>query len=319
MNVIIDISSILAVDKFMSFELSREDFFNKYVCPDDLIAGVSNYIEALVLYDNVWIDKYYYMINKERFNQEFFKTNFNCSLLPVTQNKHDEIYRRLEDVIGSLPEGMQNKTLGEYISTSLLPGTALLNNDYAFTRLAYYLALQEEYGYHMLLHPYKGFSYDKAGDSSCIINSFEENVRKKFYEEKKKYLAQREKFEIKLPMIAKYVLNQCKSTKDLLNTVIEIRHSNKAKAFRKGISELEQAIQNDDDKKVNEILVSLLEAEKKWSENIIESLGKGFAFEVNLLSITLPVCMSSKYIGLIKPKKTGDKILLFIHELIKNT
>lgn len=71
-----------------------------------------------------------------------------------------------------------------------------------------------------------------------------------------------------IPMVASYVLSRSKQPEDLFKVINEVRESDEARLFRKGLSELTEIIAQQNYGEIDEVLSSLEEARTRWDEKL---------------------------------------------------
>jgi hypothetical protein len=186
---------------------------------------------------------------------------------------------------------------------------------YALFRTYYYLSLQSKYSCDLILHSLEGDFIKKSQSEypKVIIDKFENDVKKKFLDRQNDWL--RLQVEINYPMIVSYVINKSNSWKDVLKNTLELRNSKYARQFREGINELTETIKQNDNKKKDEILAGFENAKNIWSKSLASNL-----LPNQKLTITLPfieIGTEFEFKRMTLNKKTDQKILLFVHELLR--
>ena len=348
LDVLIDTSSLISFAKAAKLEFPPKNntTFSK-VQP-----GLESTIEALVLYDNIWVDGP--SINRNRKVYPYLDSIIShCKILELNHSDEqlayssiNELYNNIQgdsktinlfrgytedwlsneclisyiypsakwvDVENDLPENLKQIAkklrikLGEFVPFS---GAACL----AIIRTIYYQALQRKYGTDLLLHPWKGAFYEQNGYGANIINMFDEGVRNAFYRRKEKWLGGKE-LEIKFPLITQHVLKQSKSWEDVLNKSIELRLSKEAKGFRQAVNDLVSALKNNDNVLVDEILSSLDSAQVIWKKQLGGPLHpeRKITFTVPFINVGTEFRIKNK----LWRNRSGDKILIFIHKLLR--
>jgi len=350
LNVVLDTSSFLAFCGSQRFNFPVEKFSGFYrVQP-----GFENTLEAIILYDLVHLDGP--SIRRNDYAIETFeglkdvvklielspKDEGNCysSILELTNHidanpnitdlfrGHTQTWMTDEcgaghtypssswsDVERVLPENLLQIaqelkiSFGSYLPFS---GAACL----ALIRTFYYQGLQKQLGYNLLLDPWKGYFYENASYGSSIVNMFDKTVRDNFIQRKRKWLSNQE-VNIKIPMLSQYILNKIKSWDELLPICLDLRQSNLAIAFREGITHLVDAIEKNDNIMVDEILSSLEWAQVSWSKNLSSTIQPK-----EKVTFTVPIINLGTEFNIKDPlltKKPADKILIFIHELLRGS
>lgn len=220
------------------------------------------------------------------------------------------IERRLPENLLELVNYIQ-AILGEFTNAS---GPALLS----IIRAVYYQSLQQIYDVDLVLHPSKVLLYGnlESGQPTSIIENFEKRVRDSYRDRRQNWLGS-EPLQVKLPMLTQYVLKKSNSIKDIIPIILEVRQSNKAIEFREGISQLRQAIEKNDNVLQDQIFSLLDKAAEAWSQDL-----SGQIYPLRKLTISVPM-VGGLGIELPVPvppirKRPGDKILVFIHEILKS-
>jgi hypothetical protein len=138
-------------------------------------------------------------------------------------------------------------------------------------RTLYYFQLQQWHSTDLILHPLKGrFLEAPPRYGAHILGMFDDSVRTAFHERKTKWLG-RSDLSFEIPALTSFVLNQCRSWKDLLRVVEEVRESKPAVQFRAGLNELLHALARRDNLTVDAILGELERACESWSRSLSES------------------------------------------------
>lgn len=351
LDVILDTSSLISftlASKYHEFPPGDLSGFHR------LERGFDNTIEALVLYENIWIDGPSYQRNLEKY-PELKSIVKHCRVIELDAADEQEAYRsiyelqnhiqgnsltvdlfrghtqtwmtdecdagrtypssRWSDIENVLPENLREfalllrSNLGKFIPYS---GAACL----AILLTFYYQSLQRMVGADLLLDPWKGYFYEQRGTAPNILDMFDKSVRVAYYERKKKWLG-REKIEIVFPLLTQFVFNKSNSWRDVLDISIQLRHSKEAITFRKGMAQLTEAIETNDNKLVDESISSLQNAQEIWSRRLGAPLVPDRTISITVPFIEVGTEFTIPNISI--QKRASDKILVFIHLLLRHS
>ncbi len=224
-----------------------------------------------------------------------------------------DIESRLGDEIKVIAQDLRH-ALEPHLPVS---GTACIG----ILRTFYYLTLQEKLGANLLLDSLKGHFYEPLQPNfsgTTIIDLFDETVRQAFYDRKVKWLGNHKNTQVKLPMLHQYVLSRMKEGQDVFDVIQKIRASKEARLFREGLSELQLAIETMDNQTVDEVFDKLETKANEWSRHI-STPPKGRTIN---LTVAIPFLEAGTDFE-VRPvsfrKDTGDKLLVFIHDLLLET
>lgn len=114
-------------------------------------------------------------------------------------------------------------------------------------------------------------------------------------------------------MLTSYVLNRCKSWRDLIDVVLDVRDGSKARGFRKGMKQLQAASAAHQNEEVDEILTQLSAAAKEWSSALRpKQLTKKVRITVPIINISTEIDVPDRRLG----KTTADRLLVFVHSVL---
>ncbi|GAB4015302.1 hypothetical protein GCM10028808_40260 [Spirosoma migulaei] len=353
-SIIIDTSALVCLGRF-AYEFKHQDFISDKFDAFRIYGGVDCALEALVLYDNIYVDAHSYY---DRFSlTDPFSDSFDFfAALPITAKQRNDIHLNIatklieskaieDDFFNKIYEdfyGGENYDKFHHYLTSFqyfdsderaiqdaigFKTYHLLCNEreklpilmlVQIIRAFYYNELQKTFNCNLVLHPFKGlFVSTNTSLQSRFLSIFDQEVRKKREDITFKWINEKNLF-FKFPILTKYILGQTKPGFGLAHVINKVRESKEAKYFREGINEVCIAIDNNDQVEIERVCLSLEKASIDWAKEI----GLDPSKYLKKISISIPV-----YGGLggdIKfniPKAklgTSDKILTFIHELLED-
>lgn len=350
--VIIDTSSLIEFVQGEERHISPKDFDNLL----DIREGIINTIESLVIYEKNYIDGPSIDRNIPKFELLKYLSTF-FTKIPLSEEEEKSIYISTKPMIDKIinnpnfslkfndyNQSWMKNEMGlhygfpsaqffdiEFLLPSHLKKLALklkdtfkLNQTYSeaacisIIRAFYYMSLQRKYSCNLVLHPMKGsFQSQNSNQYSLnIIDLFEDTVRKEFYNRKNKWLS-KASIDLKIPMISSYVLKKSNNWKEVIDNTIELRDSKEARYFRQGMNELIQTIRENDNFSLDKILSNLEKAQKKWSQNLGESLSPKRKISFSIPIVNIGTEFEIQDIDF--TKSTDEKILLFIHEVLKKS
>lgn len=190
-------------------------------------------------------------------------------------------------------------------------------------RTLYYDRLQQLASADLILHPLKGRflgniesdgSFTERGKEigSNILSVFDQGARKAFYERKQKWLG-RQDLTYQVPMLTSYVLNRCRSWRDLSKVIEEVRESKEARSFRESVSHLLVAADDHKNQEVDEILTAISAAAEYWTKSLSQpKLTKKIKISVPIIGVGLDVDVPDVKLN----PSHGERVLVFIHMLM---
>ena len=182
-------------------------------------------------------------------------------------------------------------------------------------RTFYYDCVQQVIGADLVVHPAKAVLREESrGAATRILDAFENSVRAVFMERRRMYLGEYSDYQV--PMLTQYVLSHAKSWADIPEAVLKVRNSSKAATFREGVCELLEGATEQDRSRQQRALEKLDTARLAWQE------------ELGPTTVTTPVTLSVPILGVEKEwkfpdivvnRRAADKVLPFVHLLLKST
>jgi hypothetical protein len=136
-------------------------------------------------------------------------------------------------------------------------------------RMCYYLALQEQLGSLLLLHPTKGYAAASSyGHASRILDVFDDRVRSAYRQRYEQWLGQPAQ-ELSTPLLAGYVMRESdRRGWSVGRTISWLRTTAEVSQFRQGMAELMARVDAHDHAGIDEILSELERAAELWSAQI---------------------------------------------------
>ena len=136
-------------------------------------------------------------------------------------------------------------------------------------RMCYYLALQEQLGSLLLLHPTKGYAAPSSyGYASRILDVFDDRVRNAYQQRYEQWLGQPAQ-ELSTPLLAGYVMRESdRRGWSVGRTISWLRTTAEVGQFRQGMAELMARVDAQDHVGIDEILSELERAAELWSDQI---------------------------------------------------
>jgi len=347
--VILDTSSIVNFVTPYGSKVFPIDYTNM----PEIIDGIVNTIESIVLYDEIYVDSH--SINRNKIKYPIIDNFVNFFSINLINNYIEvDIYDHIIPMLGSIISTPKSKDLFRthinrwmtdeigvrevYPSTSwgevekLLPDTVIDISKILKTKLEidpestgaacivllrtfYYFSLQHLLKCDLILHPMKAnyIESDPGSFETSIIDIFDKEVRAKFYDRKNKWLNTKDA-SFKIPMLAYHIIKQSQSWDDMILKIKELRDSKEAVKFRKGIRSLKRAFQSNDNLSMDQLFSPLNEAAEIWSQNIAHGL------KTRTVNITLPIINISTDFSIREPRifsDSGQQVLLFIHKLLR--
>jgi hypothetical protein len=214
---------------------------------------------------------------------------------------------RWDDVEMGLPDDLKHWA-------QLLRGTAIWGAAcVSLLRTFYYQSLQEMIGGDLLLDPWKGAFYDRDKGPD-ILAIFDEKVRLEFIERKKKWLGVKP-VDFSCPLLTSYVLNKSNQWSDVIKITLDLRDSKEARSYRTGIQELRNAIESHDNVVLDEIITGLESAANGWGKCLGTPIvpNKRIKLSVPFINLGIDLDIPDRRLR----KTTADKLLVFIHKLIR--
>jgi len=190
----------------------------------------------------------------------------------------------------------------------------------ALARSFYYLCLQESLGSSLLLDPLKAldtpgvYAHKYVGR---ILDLFDSEVREAFLARKSKWLGEAPR-SLRLPLLANYIDYEAERRGWSTGRVILwMRQSREVALFRKGLAELQAAIDNNDAASLDEIFAELDAAAEEWSKRLGVTRRKGSNDEISV-SVSLPFVGVAKSLPLphFTRRSASDKLLVFVSQLL---
>lgn len=338
LEVIVDTSSLIA------FEMATYDGGTPAEISYREMGGVSNTIDALILYARATVDGLSCERNIERYpGLERLISNFEVVTLtaPEEQRAYGSIEVLRDHIHGSAgselfrghtEQWMTAECNGGYPYPSarwddveqglppelrhwaqLLRGTAVWGAAcVSLLRTFYYQSLQQMIGGDLLLDPWKAAFYDGARPD--ILSIFDETVRKEFKQRKEKWLGIKP-VEFSCPMLTSYVLNKSRQLSDVLDIALDLRESREAVSFRQGMRELREAIEKSDNVLLDEIMAALEDAAKNWSSRLGTPIvpDKRIKLSVPFINLGIDLDIPDRRLR----RTTADKLLVFIHKILR--
>jgi len=248
---------------------------------------------------------------------DYCEISDNHGYAPSTYWK--DLSRRLSDGENILVNALESM-FGKYTP---FYGAALTN----LIRFLYYITCQEIYDCNLSLHYIKSyFLLDLYGEVSFnqekyiaknILDVFDEKYSNNYNHNFKEWIGV-ENSEIKIPLLIDYINKNIDSGKTLIENLIEFRNERIFVDYRDAINKLQIAIKNKDKFIINEITSSI----ETYTNNILKGECKDPSKRIQKIGISIPFIGGlGTEINLNIPKlnKTpGDKILVFLHKLIKS-
>ena len=205
------------------------------------------------------------------------------------------------------------RVLGENVPYS---GAAFV----AIARSLYYLCLQESLGSSLLLDPLKGLEApvpSRMRNAGHILDLFDSEVREAFIERKSRWLGEAHR-SLRLPLLANYIHRKAERHGWSIGRVIlSMRQSREVDLFRKGLTELQAAIDSNDAFTLDAIFAELDAAAEAWAKRLGVTRGQGSEDEISV-SVSLPFVGVSKALPLprFRRRSTSDNLLVFVSQLL---
>jgi hypothetical protein len=222
-----------------------------------------------------------------------------------------QLWRDLEPYL-SRGMGQQTSEVVDRLVTMIHPappGTVMM-----LARLCYYLALQEQLGSYLLLHPDKAYGTQASyGYARRIMDIFDERVAKAYLERRREWLGESER-EIPLPLLARHVIRESQERGwSLGRTISWMRTQPEVRLFRQGMRELVSRIESKDDVGTDAILADLEAAAEAWSKRLGAKIGSRRVS----LQVAIPIISPSVDVPVPKLSRTpADKLLVLIGRLL---
>lgn len=181
-------------------------------------------------------------------------------------------------------------------------------------RMCYYLALQEQLGSLLLLHPTKGYTdASSVGYARRIFDAFDERVRSAYRQRYEQWLGQPAQ-ELPTPLLAGYVLRESDDRGwSIGRTISWLRTAAEVLQFRQGMAELMARVDAQDHAGIDEVLYELERAAQLWSARI----GAGLPRRKIALQPALPFVSPTINLPVPDLKRTpGKKLLVLIERLL---
>lgn len=180
-------------------------------------------------------------------------------------------------------------------------------------RTLYYYQLQQECGVDLIVHPIRGaYFQNKPRIGANILGIFDQTVRREFEARKSEWLGLHNAH-LELPLLTSYVLGKCDRWTDLLDVIEEIRSGDAAVNFRKGLRSLTAAIEDSDNKTIDDILMDLKSAKERWAQTLnAEGPRRKVQISVPYIGVSTDIEVPQFRLR----KRDGEKMLVFIHTLL---
>jgi hypothetical protein len=180
-------------------------------------------------------------------------------------------------------------------------------------RTLYYDRLQQIYGVDLVLHPLKAALRIQDKRSGLNILDMFDKSVRKAFLERKREWLGRDDLRADIPMLTSFVLNKCKTWNDLPKVIRDVRASKSAVGFRRGLDELLQAVARHDNQTVDAILVALAKSAESWSKKLKVDR------PTKKISVSIPIVgISTKFAVPDKHigKTPGSALLVFLHAVV---
>ncbi|WP_432979503.1 hypothetical protein [Dactylosporangium sp. CA-233914] len=182
-------------------------------------------------------------------------------------------------------------------------------------RMCYYLALQEQLGSLLLLHPTKGYAAASSyGYASRILDVFDDRVRHAYQQRYEQWLGQPAQ-ELSTPLLAGYVMRESdRRGWSVGRTISWLRTTAEVSQFRQGMAELMTRIDAQDHIGIDEVLSELERAAELWSAQIGAKLPR----RTIALQPAIPFVSPTINIPAPDPIRTpGKKLLVLVERLLR--
>lgn len=188
----------------------------------------------------------------------------------------------------------------------------------ALARTLYYLCLQESVQSSLMLDPLKALEIappTNRESATRIIDMFDNEVGDAFRERKRRWLGT-EPRKLHPPLLSRYIQNEAERRGWSIGRVIVwMRNSREVALFRKGLSDLQDALDRNDAIALDAIFADLDAAAAAWSKQ----LGVSYKGRSDItVSVTLPFVGIAKAPPLprLSKRSTSSKLLIFIDQLL---
>jgi len=188
----------------------------------------------------------------------------------------------------------------------------------ALARTLYYLCLQESLQSSLMLDPLKALeipSPTSRESATRIIDMFDNEVGDAFRERKRRWLGT-EPRELHPPLLARYIQTEAvRRGWSIGRVIVWMRNSREVELFRKGLSDLQNALDRNDSRVLDAIFADLDAAAAAWSKQ----LGVSYKGHSDItVSASLPFVGIAKTLPLPRlfKRNASSKLLIFVDQLL---
>jgi hypothetical protein len=186
----------------------------------------------------------------------------------------------------------------------------------ALIRHLYYLALQEKIGGSLLLHSAKSFGRLDApsyGYATRIIQAFDERVQRGYSERRLNWLGDKPR-SAPLPALSRFVIMSAHQRGwSVGRTIAWLREQPEVTSFRRGMRELMQYIEADDNLAVDSVLSELERQADAWSNKLGVDSRRKSRFS---LQVALPFIQPAIELPVPRPTRgPAEKMLVLIKQI----
>ncbi|SEH97708.1 hypothetical protein [Akkermansia glycaniphila] len=344
-KILLDTSTLIEINNSNSIDIDN------LTCPDFVKNNIFTGIEALILYDDIFIDGSPY-VNHYKIESSILR-DFSDILKPIKISEDEllNIHKKykcypVEKIIKNFRKDYHKSTrmnkdyLSRDCSSAHMKMYSLffekeITDKYIINlekdlfpilvntiRCAYYIELQNKISSDLVLHPNKKellssmHKLTQEGVPFRLIRSFESALHERTKELHDIYLGDTIA-SFSVPIIASYVLNRARKEKESLSHVIrDVRNSKKAVQFREGMSCLIEACRQGKTALKLDILQNLDEAKHEWEKHIHHKPYRKTR-KINLsVSCFAGIGTDIAVPSLDCKKCPSEKLLTFIHDMM---
>jgi len=317
-----------------------------------LSQGGAAAVEALVLFEKIYLDSRTVNIDLPTFrwldelDQGFVMTNNSyeevqatyrrgmqmAAHITATPSTADFLQASSSPIESELPFRYGNdpqvwSDLRGYVAHEMSPDTAVFidrlmsdlhmnqpSGGILLARTCYYLALQEQLGSLLLLHPTKGYAATSSyGQASRILDIFDNRVRNAYKQRYEQWLGQPAQ-ELSTPLMAGYVMRESdRRGWSAGRTISWLRTTAEVSQFRQGMAELMTRVDAQDHVGIDEVLSELERAAELWSAQI----GANLPRRTVALQPAIPFVSPTINMPVPELKPTpGKKLLVLVDRLL---
>jgi hypothetical protein len=243
---------------------------------------------------------------------------------------HEEHFHRSlvnwDDVLQYLSDSQSEEVAGAFILPPHI-GRPHIGGNHAgkgalqLARHFYYVALQEQVGGALLLHPAKSlFVENKApryGYSNRIIDVFDKKVQREYSARRKRWLGD-DVQELPLPLLTRFVLVESRRRSwSVGRTIAWLREQPEVQLFRQGMRDLMDHVAAGDKVAISAVLHELEKSSDRFAGNLGTPTRNHSRFS---LQVSLPLLQPAFEVPIPLPARSpGQKMLVLIKWILKDS